>query len=85
MMRILSLPVSFFRRYSSGELSSRAGSVNSLCSMMLNNILSIGLSSLLSLLYVAQIFSFAPALVWPSLLIIAWRCLLCKSAFRGSG
>ena len=38
--------------------------------MMLNNILSIGLSSLLSLLYVAQIFSFAPALVWPSLLII---------------
>ena len=70
MMRILSLPVSFFRRYSSGELSSRAGSVNSLCSMMLNNILSIGLSSLLSLLYVAQIFSFAPALVWPSLLVI---------------
>ena len=70
MMRILSLPVSFFRRYSSGELSSRAGSVNSLCSMMLNSILSIGLSSLLSLLYVAQIFSFAPALVWPSLLII---------------
>ena len=70
MMRILSLPVSFFRRYSSGELSSRAGIVNSLCSMMLNNILSIGLSSLLSLLYVAQIFSFAPALVWPSLLVI---------------
>ena len=70
MIRILSLPVSFFRRYSSGELSSRAGSVNSLCGMMLNNILSIGLSSLLSLLYVAQIFSFAPALVWPSLLII---------------
>ena len=70
MMRILSLPVSFFRRYSSGELSSRANSVNSLCSMMLNNILSIGLSSLLSLLYAAQIFSFAPALVWPSLLII---------------
>ena len=70
MMRILSLPVSFFRKYSSGELSSRANSVNSLCSMMLNNILSIGLSSLMSLLYVAQIFSFAPALVWPSLLII---------------
>ena len=70
MMRILSLPVSFFRRFSSGELASRAGSVNSLCSMMLNGILSIGLSSLMSLLYIAQIFSFAPALVWPSLLII---------------
>ena len=70
MMRILSLPVSFFRKYSSGELSSRASSVSSLCSMILNNILSVGLASLMSLLYVAQIFSFAPALVWPSLLII---------------
>ena len=70
MMRILSLPVRFFRKYSSGELSARAGSVNSLCSMILNNILSIGLSSLMSLLYVAQIFSFAPELVWPSLAII---------------
>ena len=70
MMRILSLPVSFFRKFSSGELTSRATSVNSLCSMILNSILGIGLSSLMSLLYVAQIFSFAPALVWPSILII---------------
>ncbi|MDO5325712.1 MAG: NHLP bacteriocin export ABC transporter permease/ATPase subunit [Clostridia bacterium] len=70
MMRILSLPVSFFRHYSSGELSSRASSVSSLCGMMLNEFLSVGLSSLMSLLYVTQIFRFAPALVWPSLLII---------------
>ena len=70
MMRILSLPVSFFRHYSSGELSSRAGSVSSLCGMMLNEFLSVGLSSLMSLLYVTQIFRFAPALVWPSLLIV---------------
>jgi len=70
MMRILSLPVSFFRKFSSGELSSRAGSVNSLCGMILNNIFSIGLSSLMSLLYVTQIFRYAPALVWPSILII---------------
>ena len=70
MMRILSLPVSFFRKFASGDLSSRAGSVKSLCEMILNNILSIGLSSLVSLLYLTQIFSFAPALVVPSLLII---------------
>ena len=70
MMRILSLPVSFFRRFSSGELSNRASCVNSLCSMILNNILSAGLSSLMSLLYIAQIFRFAPALVWPSVLIV---------------
>ncbi len=70
MMRILSLPVSFFRKYSSGELSSRAESASSLCDTILNSILSTGLSSLMSLLYIAQIFHFAPALVWPSLLII---------------
>ena len=70
MMRILSLPVSFFRKYASGDLSSRAGSIKSLCEMILNNILSIGLSSLASLLYITQVFSFAPALVVPSLLII---------------
>ena len=70
MIRILSLPVSFFRGFSSGELANRATSINSLCSMILNMILSIGLSSLMSLLYVAQIFAFAPALVVPSILII---------------
>ena len=70
MMRILMLPVSFFRKYSSGELSSRAGSVNSLCTMIISSILSVGLSSLMSLLYVTQIFSYAPELVVPSLLII---------------
>ncbi len=70
MMRILMLPVSFFRKYSSGELSSRAGSVNSLCTMIISSILSVGLSSLMSLLYVTQIFQYAPQLVTPSILII---------------
>ncbi len=71
MMRILSLPVSFFRKFSSGELSSRAGSIHSLCRMILSMIFSTGLGSVMSLLYVTQIFAFAPALVWPSLLITA--------------
>jgi len=70
MMRVLSLPVSFFRRFSSGELSNRAGSVGSLCDMLLDNILSTGLTSLASLLYIFQIFAFAPALVVPSVLIV---------------
>ena len=69
MMRILSLPVSFFRKFASGDLASRAGSISSLCSMILNTVLSAGLSSLLSLIYVFQIFAFAPALVLPSILI----------------
>ena len=70
MMRILSLPVSFFRQFASGELSSRADSVGSLCDMMLSSVMSIGLTSLLSLIYIGEIFRFAPLLVWPSILII---------------
>ena len=70
MMRILSLPVSFFRRYASGDLASRAGSVSSLCDLLLADILSTSLSSLLSLLYIGQIFRFTPLLVGPSVLII---------------
>ncbi len=70
MMRIFSLPLSFFRKYASGELSSRAQSVNSLCSMLLDEILSAGLGSILSLVYITQIFRYAPLLVWPSLVII---------------
>ena len=70
MMRLMSLPVSFFRQYSPGELKSRSMSVNQLCSLMQNMILSSGLTSFSSLLYVTQIFHFAPALVIPSILII---------------
>ena len=70
MMRVMSLPADFFRRYSAGELTQRSMSVNSLCDMLLGTLMSTGLTSLVSLLYITQIFSFAPALVVPSLLII---------------
>ena len=71
MMRLLSLPPEFFREYSSGELSSRMESINALCSSLISAVLSSGLTSLVSLLYVTQIFRYAPILVVPSLLIIA--------------
>ena len=70
MMRLLSLPVSFFRRFASGDLASRASAVNELCDMIIRNFLSVGLSSLMSLIYITQIFRFAPSLVWPSLAVI---------------
>lgn len=69
MMRVLSLPANFFKQYSAGELSSRAQSINSLCNMLCNAILTTGLTSVFSLMYVAQVFRYASALVVPSLLI----------------
>ena len=76
MMRILSLPLSFFRHYSSGEISTRAGTMNSLCSMLLGYVMSTGLGSLMSLLYIGQIFRFTPALVVPSIIIIGVTTLI---------
>ena len=70
MMRVMSLPANFFRRFSAGELTSRSQSVNQLCQLILSTFLFSGLTSLTSLLYITQIFSFAPALVVPSLIII---------------
>ncbi len=70
MMRVMNLPANFFRKYASGELSSRFQSVNQLCELLMGNVFSTGISSLMSLLYVVQIFNFAPALVAPALLII---------------
>ena len=70
MTRLLSLPASFFRKYSPGELTNRANSVNKLCSTLMNMVMNTGLTSLTSLLYVGQIFHFAPALVVPAILII---------------
>ena len=70
MMRLLSLPAGFFRKYSPGELKSRSMSVNQLCSMMMNMVMGTGLTSLTSLLYIWQIFHYAPALVVPALIIV---------------
>ena len=69
MIRVLSLPVEFFKKYSSGELANRIGYMKSLCSMLFESIFSTGLSAVFSLVYVGQIMSFAPALVWPSIAV----------------
>ena len=70
MMRVLSLPADFFKKYASGDLSSRAQYIQSLCSMLISTVLTTGLTSLFSLMYISQIFAYAPALVVPALGII---------------
>ena len=70
MMRILSLPAGFFKEYSAGDLSARVQYINQLCSMLVSTIMSMGLTSVFSLIYISQIFVYAPGLVVPALLII---------------
>jgi len=69
MMRLLSLPADFFKQYSSGDLASRTGYLQSLCSMLVSAVLNTGLTSVFSLLYISQIFVYAPMLVVPALSI----------------
>lgn len=69
MNRIMSLPPAFFRKYAAGEMSQRASYVQSLCSTLFSTIGMTGLTSVFSLIYIGQIFAFAPSLVVPSLLI----------------
>ena len=69
--RLMSLPVSFFKPYSSGELASRLTGVTTLCGMLVETFLTTGLNSLFSLIYVGQIFNYAPSLAIPALVIMA--------------
>ena len=69
MMRVLSLPASFFKKYSSGELNQYLNYMNSLCNQLVETIFSTGITGVFSLVYLTQIFAYAKSLVVPSLLI----------------
>ncbi len=71
MMRVLSLPTSFFKRFSAGDLSTRTQSFSSLCAMFTGAVFTTGLSFVFSLMYLAQIRRYAAALVAPALLVVA--------------
>lgn len=70
MMRLLSLPADFFRKFTSGDLAARAGYVSSLCSAIIDTIFTTGLTSLFSIVYIAQIVTYAPALAIPAVVVL---------------
>lgn len=75
MMRVLSLPASFFKNYSAGELSAHTQYIGTLCQIIVSGTLTAGLSSVFSLIYIGQIFSYAPALVVPAILVTVVTCI----------
>lgn len=70
MMRILSLPADFFKEYSAGELANRAGYISGLCDLIVNSVLSLGLTGVFSVVYFIQIFEYAPFLVVPAVIMV---------------
>ena len=75
MSRVLSLPVTFFDRYSAGELASRVANVRALCDAVSTAAFKGVMTGLFGLIYIAQIFTFAPSLGVPALLV-----MLCTAA-----
>ena len=70
MMRLLSVPADFFRKYTAGDLAARAGYVSTMSDAIIDAVFTSGLASLFSLLYLAQIVNYAPALAVPSVIIL---------------
>lgn len=66
MSRILSLPPKFFRDFGAGELSQRSQYIQMLCDVFLESVVGVGLTSVFSLVYLFQIFTFSPALTLPA-------------------
>lgn len=72
MMRVISLPVSFFKKFSSGDLTLRINEIGKICSGLFESFFIIGLTAIFSLVYFTQILSYASSLVLPSLCVIAF-------------
>ena len=69
MSRVMTLPPEFFKHYSSGELTAKIQQFNTLTAGLYSSFVATGVTSVFSLVFIAQIFTYAPALVVPSLCV----------------
>ncbi len=70
IMRIVSFPPAFFRDYSAGDITARLENLTILCNTVTSALLTTGFSALFSLVYIAQIFVYAPVLAIPAAVIV---------------
>ncbi|MCR4655229.1 MAG: ATP-binding cassette domain-containing protein [Lachnospiraceae bacterium] len=75
MMRILTLPSSFFTKYTSGDLANRVSNVSVLVYEILNMVMTCFTAALFSFIYIFQIRSFAPALAVPAFTVMALQMI----------
>ena len=80
MGRVMAMPAGFFRRLAPGDIASRLGVADKLAASVLDAAFGLGLTGVLSLLYVFQIVRFAPVLVLPALLVLAAQACVCAVA-----
>ncbi len=72
MMRVLSLSPDFFKKHSAGSLANNLMSVVELCEMIVDAVISTGFTALFSLVFIVQIYIYAPTLwAWALLAVFA--------------
>ena len=70
MIRLFSLPTTFFKNYTAGELASRMGYISVLCQKIVSAVLATALPAMFSLGYLFQMYQYAPSLVIPGIVIV---------------
>ena len=70
MMKVLSLPTSFFKKYNTGEIATRFNSVTNLAGIIMNGVFTTLVSAIMSFAYLFQLINFAPVLILPVVLIL---------------
>ncbi|MDQ5983752.1 MAG: Toxin RTX-I translocation ATP-binding protein [Eubacteriales bacterium SKADARSKE-1] len=70
MSRLMLLPATFFKQYSSGEMAARIGGIQRICAMISSLIFGNGLVALCSFVYLFQMNQYAPQLVIPGLIFV---------------
>ena len=80
--RVLMFPASFFRKYSSGNLSNRIMKMSQLTQELTSLVMGAGLNALLSLIYIGQIFHYTPDLTGAAFLIVLLQILFIVASVR---
>lgn len=80
MMRMLSLTPDFFKEFGAGELTNRIGYMGSLCTVIFNAVFSAGATAVFSVVYIGQLFQFAPAMAATAVLVLALTLLIIAAA-----
>ena len=82
MARTFLLSPIFFSKNSSGELTAKIQNVSTLCSLVNESIVGALLSTVLSVIYLVQVYLYGGKLLWPAICIIAAQVLVLVLNYR---
>lgn len=82
MMRVLSMPAEFYRKFSSGELTKTVNYASALCQNMLTLLLDYSLTFVFSFAQIFVMAMYAPSLIWVVLLILVANVILAFVTFE---